>query len=523
MMRTRQSYDYIIEKIGSTFYARAAPNSGLAAVTPNTDPTSVIQAAVNALTAGGSIYLKAAIYNLTATITLPYGLSFYFYGDGTPSLPYGFGNAVVTPSDGTQIRGPTSFNSSVSNISLFQRNSGAHAQGTLAFYNMAIMPAWGTPVAIVYGIYDAYSADTLRDGVMFFPWGWIEAGGPNPGYSHKIYGDTVNLTVGSGTDIRVEKIWCFGLGVGASYASNDSVAVQNATLLTCNIGLFLGGTTSNYVNTVTAEDIKTNTIQFQQGENNRVHCLFVENFPSEQTSPIYVDANTYVMVDNVYIWGNSSACIVTSITNNDAQLLGTCIGYNVGGTGLFQTFPLNKLLSTPFGGTIASPFNNTSNTIGSGGVAATPTSGTTYTVNEPIDVTITAGTGQTITTKDAAGNTIDSAVATLSHRLLLSNYAITVTFSVLGSTTVVQATVGASGTTATSIKNVNYVVNGFPIFVTSSGGTGVSISTLDGSSNTGGNTMDSGLTAMTRYELEPGQILNLGNFSAGPTITILRK
>ena len=110
-----------------------------------------------------------------------------------------------------------------------------------------------------------------------------------------------------------------------------------------------------------------------------------------------------------------------------------CVFRNVTGTtpgsGCIKT-PIGVLTKT-FGGHVTQAIvNNPTALLGyaiacSGGYAGgnSFTSGQTYTVRgPPVDVSIGAGTSQTITTKDDEGNTIDSAVATLSHRLLMPNY-----------------------------------------------------------------------------------------------------
>ena len=147
-------------------------------------------------------------------------------------------------------------------------------------------------------------------------------------------------------------------------------------------------------------------------------------------------------------------------------------------------------IANPFGNTIATPFDNTNNALGnstaySSSFAATPTSAITYTVSSPVDVTIAAGTVQTITTNDDFGNIIDNAVSTLTHRLLRENYTITVTFTAVGAVTVVQASVGLGGTTATMAANVNYVVCGCDCYLVDGSGL-TALAIKDGSSNTGG-------------------------------------
>jgi hypothetical protein len=64
---TRQVASYVIELIGSTVYARPAPNSGLTPYS-GSDAYTVIQAAINALTNGGRIFVRTGTYTLSQAL-----------------------------------------------------------------------------------------------------------------------------------------------------------------------------------------------------------------------------------------------------------------------------------------------------------------------------------------------------------------------------------------------------------------------------------------------------------------------
>jgi hypothetical protein len=88
----------------------------------------------------------------------------------------------------------------------------------------------------------------------------------------------------------------------------------------------------------------------------------------------------------------------TSIRNN--------IGFN----------PLNKITNI---------FNTTNNTIGTNGSTATPSASTDYVVQGPdLLVTVSGGSGVSITIKDGAGNTIQSGLSTITQILLPYGYKI---------------------------------------------------------------------------------------------------
>jgi len=181
------------------------------------------------------------------------------------------------------------------------------------------------------------------------------------------------------------------------------------------------------------------------------------------------------------------------------------------------------VLSNPFGGALATPFNDAyqSGTVGANGDQANFTSSKTYRVNVAVDVTVVGGSGVSITTKDMAGNTIDEGVSALTHRVLNTGYTIVCTYATAPTTTVVQATVGLCGTQAAPEANVNYVAKGGAVYLTSSGGTGVSITSKDGTTNKGGNVMDSGLTDLTRYALNVNQVINFGALTKAPALVVV--
>ena len=140
----------------------------------------------------------------------------------------------------------------------------------------------------------------------------------------------------------------------------------------------------------------------------------------------------------------------------------------------------------------------------------------------PVDVSIGAGTSQTITTKDDEGNTIDSAVATLSHRLLMPNYTINVTYVAEGTVSIYEAVIGLTGSsdssaTATPTTSVNYVVENVQSLILV-GGSGITDTVKDGTTNLGGNTIDSGITGVPTHPLYPGWIISFAAISGNPTV-----
>ena len=77
-------------------------------------------------------------------------------------------------------------------------------------------------------------------------------------------------------------------------------------------------------------------------------------------------------------------------------------------------------------------------------------------------------------------------------------------------------TIGIGGNTTTITASTDYTVRGTDLIVTSTGGTGVSITLKDKN----GSAYASALTTLTAQYLPLGTIINFGAFSAAPTVTV---
>jgi hypothetical protein len=426
--------------------------------------------------------------------------------------------------------------------------TGASQLGNVGWYNLAIMPAWGvtTKGTIVYGYYDSNRAMYLEDNVMFVPWGWTEAGEPSPSSSDNVIRSQSCSAAGGGARAIIGTLTEWGMEAGSTFGSQDIVTINNVLEDRGNKGLNIGADTA----TITFFDsIDMSSWSLAIATDTFVDAFSIREFMIENPS-VEPSVNYFILllhpsvprlrVDAVWIIKSKYSYKYTSITNNDVQLEGVVHvwGFGTGaygngiGPAMWQNFPLNKAINNAWGAQITRNLLTTSTTdgyyyIGDNAAGTTTwTSGRRYMDNVPVDITITTGTGQSITTVDYNGNTIDNGAATITHRLLLPGYTIRVTFTSIGTVTVYQATVGlspANGFQAASpTASVNYVVYGYDVFIDASGGTGLSISTYDGSSNTRGNTIDSGLSSITHYGLSPGQIINFGPFTGSPTISVVR-
>jgi hypothetical protein len=509
-----------------------------------TSATGGIQEAINVLSTGGSIYIKDGIYNVSTPILITWGYSYYFIGDGVPSFQKSAAGTTTynTPTDGTQIRGTAALNSLGGNIGIFTRTSGSYQQGALYFYHMAIMPAYATNTTnstnvqcVLENTASEGSMHHTYDDVYFVPWGWTEAGSPiSSGAGSKNFNSIYLNLGGAGTTITIGTIFILGMTELQALAYADYFVADQIYMNACHNGMTIDTSAGYNIRELSCFDVSGYYLYMSSlyASTGIIGKIFVEgNLNPANLINFTNHYNQLVQIGWVYIWNNAgSPTAITGITVNN---LGTSDPTNLiypcnvwtgdpanKSTGIHQIYPIAaETGATTFGATIATAFGAATGPsgsgpgVGKGGSNNKPTSTTTYIANEPVDVTIAAGTGQTITTKDNYGNVIDNAVATISHRLLLTNYSITVTATSVGTTTVVQATIGnigsIAGTTATAQVGVNYLVlkRGY---ITDTVATGT-MTTYDGSTNTGGNAMDSAVpVSIFHYLLEPGQIVVFG-------------
>ncbi len=497
--------------------------------TQHTDTTTGgIQEAINSLKAGGTIYIKAGIYNISNPLVLPWGVSFYFIGDGLPSFqqPQAPGTSYKTPTDGTQIRATAAgFNSAGTNIGIFTRAAGgANRQGTIGFDRLAIMPAWGTTSlgTNVYCLYENVpgqfgSMFYLLGDVLFAPWGWTEAGTPIPASTQSLNDIYLNLG-GSATQIKGYAVKTYGMRESNTLAVCDSIHFAQLLYHACSTGLVCQASDGIIVDELIGFDCGSYYLAIsvaggQGGILNRIGKIFVEQDTNMGAYVVHLsDSHVVLKCDEVFVWGSGNFNPINAVTNADnTQLLYPCHFWTSStGTQQLRAYPLaTEAGDKAFGDTVPAPFG--ASTIGTRGSSPNPVSGTAYRANTFLDVTIGMGTGQTITTKDASGMIVDDAVDSLTHRVLYPNWTIAVTYTQVGTVTVVQAILGSfgafGGTTGVPQAGVNYVALR-RCYITAIGGNGT-MTTLDGSNNTGGGTMDSSIAVpIYRYCIEAAQIVS---------------
>jgi hypothetical protein len=524
---------------------------------PNTPGTNTggWQEAVNSLTTGGSIFTNGITYT-NAPIQIPQ-LSINIRGMGTPSFQKDnpAGSTYATPSDGTQIRGTAAgFNSAGAFTGIFEGTQGSIQQGVFTLDSLAVMPAWGTTSANtrVYCVYMANSLSTnryqFRNHVIFAPWGWTEAGEPIPTSSNRFGSVDISAQSNGGT-FEADFFEIRGMYDGGGQMATQISSGDHALIRRLDLWRGYGGINSNLASGIHVMELNSFSMNYGNtggpplltlgevsngltGVVNQVDRVFLE---STWPSPLFSCPETAgffwptIHVGQIMIWTGSPSGQQFKITNNDAlHLIGPCQVYgwngaNTNGPPIYQEFPCSSLQSTAFGGAISTPFGTS--TMGLGGSNAHPTSATQYTINVPMDITIGAGTGQSITLADVNGDAVYLGVATMSHVLAYPNWKLTVTYSSLGTDTYYQATVGNwaqfAGTTATPVTSVKYLAmkNLYLTFDST-----VTLTTYDGSagptsSQGPGNAMDTSLSGpVARYFLRAGQVVVLSALTNNPVV-----
>jgi len=362
-------YSYRISTDGTNYYVKDADGN---LDFTETNYLSAVQDAVNALTSGGAIYHDLHICKIPEGaangVVLPFGLSYYFYGQGIPSYPYPFTpKTYATPSDGTQIRAPVSWLSNGQSNSIFLREAGTGvtgygATGVLAFFNMGIMPPWGTCSngSVIYGINDIYSAIYIEDNLLWAPWGWTEAGMPAPSPTKQaMIPQNIGPNVGGGTGARIGSIIQMGMGQPSWVHFVDSLAIDRLSIYDCYQGLICSSIWSNQIKEIYAYAVKDFHVKFWTEHQNYVQAISVEQ-PIGGIVPdvpylFYLGAsNTGLKVGYVYIWGSGNTYPYTSITNNDAQLEGSTLVFGMGNAGTSNSGPQKGYLQR-FGPSLITP------------------------------------------------------------------------------------------------------------------------------------------------------------------------
>ncbi|MCD2348099.1 hypothetical protein [Clostridium guangxiense] len=424
-----------------------------------------------------------------------------------------------------------------------------NAKGQTRFENCALMPAFGDAAYTVpiYGLTDEYGANLRLDNFMFLPWGWFELGQPAIDQTKNVCMafNCQGGNMGGGTDCTIGSIYIFAHGGAGpcweSIIGYDCVRVRKIMMYGCFRGISFQDAWLNEIDDLVVYAAQGLAVAFNtnDGHGNIIHRLNYESLGicwMGDNPLVYLYDDTYVQIDYFFNWPSSYSNNIITITNDDSRIEKTCLAFNLGDSGIVQVVPRSVTIPYAFGGIIATPFLDggyPSIGIGSGNMAV-PTSGNTYYVRDPVDITISGGADVSIICKDAQGNIIDNGVTSLNHRFLLgamrytddyldTGCSIAITYTIAPTVVVVQAEIGSTGTIPIPISGVNYVASKIGLDISFSGGTGVSATTMDGSSNTGGNVLDTGLTSMVGYHLSPGQIINFGNFTIVPSSLVVRR
>ncbi len=423
-----------------------------------------------------------------------------------------------------------------------------NAIGQTRFENLALMPAWGTVSnsVAVYGLTDLYGANLRLDNFMFLPYGWLEEGQPQVDYANNPF-MALNCqggNYGGGSDCNIGSLYIFAHGgsgpVWESIIGYDCVKISKLMMFGCFRGILFQSAWLNEIDELIVYGSTGLAVAFNTsyGRGNTIHRLNYESLNKGrmyENPLVYLYKNAYIEINYFYNWPSYFSSDITAISNDDSRLEKSCLAFNMGNSGIIQSVPQSVMIETPFGGQIPFPFlDGTYPTAGAEvGKLNCPSSGVRYYVGTPIDITITGGTDVHITTVDAQGNIIDKDVSSLSHRLLIGSMCCTntylltgdsikVTYSSAPTVSVLQATVGLSGSSPLPAPGVNYIADKIGVDVSFSGGESVSAS-VSANSKAAGPVLDADLTSMVGYHIAPGQVINFGSYSKAPERLVVRR
>ncbi len=424
-----------------------------------------------------------------------------------------------------------------------------NSQGQTRFENCALMPAWGIVLnsVAVYGLTDIYAGNLRLDNFMFLPYGWLEAGQPTVNYADNPFMafNCQGGNYGGGSDCTIGSIYIFAHGgsgpIWESIIGYDCVHVKKLMMFSCFRGILFQDAWMNIIDELLVYGSTGFAVAFNtsHGRGNIIRRLNYEsmNIGRMHNNPlVYLFENTYVQIDYFYNWVSKYSSDITNITNADSRIEKTCYAFNLGNSGIVQVVPRSVVIETPFGDRLETPFSDGQYPMAGNGAGnlSVPSSGVTYYVGDPIDISIVGGKNVRITTRDAQENIIDDNVPTLKHRFLKGSMrysntylntgdSITVTYTSAPTVTVIHAVIGLSGKCIAPAPGANYVADKTGLDISFEGGISVSANVFDGSTPIGGSALDANLTKMVGYHLSPGQLINFGNFLSAPSRLIVRR
>jgi Chaperone of endosialidase len=356
---------YTLYPQGAGFKALASSESGLNSIPIQDTAQALFTAVLTNMTNGGPVGMKPGIYSNLANIAIPANLSFEFRGCGVPTIHYdppGHLTGLVTPADGTQLRGAPSLNSAGGIQSIFTKESGTRS-GFLTFRNLALMPAWGKTSNRVF-LYSDYSTNGVWslniDNVLALPWGWYEDGIPMPANDgSNAFVDFYGPAGGNGSSFNVTTLIMEGMVGSESVQLGpqvDYVRIGHLKLYSCWSGLGFSASGGAVIDSVGMVNCGTQCAGFFQHGNsqttilNRIGKIFVEGPTVSSEFIVYLDnPNTRLRIEDVYYW--SSSQVSASVTNNDpVQLLYPCYvwgGYPSGTMTVLGTMQVGSAFSNP--------------------------------------------------------------------------------------------------------------------------------------------------------------------------------
>ena len=381
--------------------------------------------------AGGGVvhvtgYNSTHPYNVTSAIIIPNNGHLYFYGDGSEytilQIPSGSDNNLF------QFSGTKTKNSFFNSWRDFE---GMGNQGSGGVNNRGFVfngTSFGITDSIIYNV---FLRNFKQDDIYF--------NGVNC-WNNKIDSDTIELAGRAGLyltgttsclDVRVLNTkFLYNSQYGIYSDVTESTYVENWFYKNQQVGAKLNGESRSIWegNRFMDNSNGTNNGFYDMwilGSANSIvgnHFYGSENGVNFVKYGVFFDTfeNTNTFTGNTFGTGNfGTAKLFTSSTSQSMNLIANNAGYN----------PVNK---------VTNPFWTTGNTIiPNSGNSALPNNNTdTTNTNIPAFITVSGGTGVSITLKDNAGNTIQSGLATITEQFVPYGYKINIKWSTSPNVTV---------------------------------------------------------------------------------------
>ncbi len=443
---------------------------------------AVIQSAINALTSGGTVFLKNGVYNLLSRTQDPALANIYyciamkpgirFMGESTTGTILFLGSGLqanILLGDGISGGTGPADNCEISYMTLDgnvanQTDAGTDGNQCGIYMDRSVRVTYRNLIVqktMHQGIYDSFSSGTLAEHLYFLGTGYegLSVSACKFGTYHDIVCDTCGsgaVAAGfiyntgfypSGNDrgnvfSKIVSVNSPGYGMGIQSDGNTDDFQGNTfvgiTLIGANnTGLAVGGTSAAHVNGNTFLGVEivacgNQGVALTNANDNKFYGVRVSdcsgtalNISSSQRNFFY-GFEALISGGGVFQDGINENTFPGQQASTGNMMIG---GDFSRWSGRGQKLDITTSGGTPIAvvdvrginpiGSLATPFNVANGTIGLGGLSGAPSSGIVFTATQDFIIYSSGGTGSSITTKDGQGNVMDSALTSGMNRYLL--------------------------------------------------------------------------------------------------------